>query len=92
MKTTKKEQNLPDEQNPIYTFSCIHTDILAKAMKGEIDLFTLAKKELQNRGLNNDGLWVGFKQTKLLTPNQIKAKESLIREIKVLQNHLSKLL
>lgn len=51
---------LPDELNPEYLFSCIATELLVKAMSGEIDLNILVKNELSNRGLNNKGEWKGF--------------------------------
>ena len=38
------------------------TDILIAAARGEIDLNELAAKVLANRGLNKDGVWVGFKE------------------------------
>ncbi len=37
------------------------TDILVRVVKGEIDLNELAAKVLANRGLDKDGVWVGFK-------------------------------
>jgi len=58
---TSKEEELKDDLNPIFIFSSTHTDLLVKAVKGEIILLELAKKELQNRGLSENGLWVGFK-------------------------------
>ena len=38
------------------------TDILVAVAKGEIDLNELAAKVLANRGLNKDGVWVGFRE------------------------------
>jgi hypothetical protein len=36
------------------------TDILVEVIKGKIDLNLVVLKELQNRGLDRDGKWVGF--------------------------------
>lgn len=37
-----------------------HTDILAAAVRGDIDLLQMAREELTSRGLDADGRWVGF--------------------------------
>jgi hypothetical protein len=51
---------LPDELNPIFTFSMVHTEILIKAATNKIDLVEMAKAELKNRGYNEKGIYVGF--------------------------------
>ena len=38
------------------------TKVLVAATRGEVDLNRLARKELAYRGLDEDGLWVGFKR------------------------------
>ena len=42
-------------------FQTMHKDVLTAAARGNINLNTLAKQELNNRGLDNHGKWVGFK-------------------------------
>lgn len=54
------EPRLSDELNPEYLFSCTYTELLCRIAKGEIDIQALAMKQLRNRGLNIDGVWVGF--------------------------------
>ena len=54
----------PDELNPEYMFQTINSQLLAQAVRGEIDLLALAKQELANRGLNDKAEWVGFKNNK----------------------------
>lgn len=49
-----------DDKNPIYMFQTTHFSLLCKVVKGEIDLLALARKELANRGLDDNGAWVGF--------------------------------
>jgi predicted DNA-binding transcriptional regulator len=61
MNNTNKQ---PDDLNPKYLFSTIHTDLLVQAISNKIDLQSLVKKELANRGLNEKGLWVGFDKAK----------------------------
>lgn len=36
------------------------TKVLAAAARGEIDLNRLAREELASRGLDDNGVWVGF--------------------------------
>ncbi|MEI7614477.1 MAG: hypothetical protein WCK63_16375 [Betaproteobacteria bacterium] len=38
------------------------TDILAAVARGEIDLNHLAREILANRGMNAQGVWVGFER------------------------------
>lgn len=61
-------ENLPDDQNPKYMFSCIHSSLLSAIVKGEIDPKELAWKELRNRGLNAEGVWVGFEKNAAKKP------------------------
>ena len=38
------------------------TKVLAAVARGELDLNAVARRELANRGLNQQGKWVGFEQ------------------------------
>lgn len=38
------------------------TKVLAAAARGELDLNRLAREELVARGLDQNGVWVGFEQ------------------------------
>jgi hypothetical protein len=49
-----------DELNPAFILSLTETELLSKIAKGEINLQELAKRELEDRGQNIDGAWVGF--------------------------------
>ena len=62
----KQDEVLLDEQNSAFIFSQTHTELLVKTLKGEIDLLKLIKKALINRGLNDEGQWVGFENAKKL--------------------------
>jgi len=55
---------MEDEKNPTFIFAMTDTELLVKAVNGEIDLNALAKKQLANRGLDKKGVWVGFAQAK----------------------------
>jgi hypothetical protein len=54
------DPSISDQQNPAYLFSLTATDLLLAAVSGMIDPALLARRELANRGLNQDGSWVGF--------------------------------
>lgn len=81
MKQTTKNNNfnnLPDDENPAYTFQVIKTSILLKAAKGEIDLRDLATRELAERGLSIEtGLWIGFKEAARLLRKREEKKEEI---------------
>jgi hypothetical protein len=53
-----------DDENPIYIFSLTSSRLLSEAIKGEFDLLYLAKRELANRGQDENGKWVGFDKAK----------------------------
>jgi hypothetical protein len=42
------------------------TKVLAAAGRGELDLNRLAREELAARGLDDNGVWVGFDRAKQL--------------------------
>lgn len=53
---------IPDEENPLFLFSSTHTDLLCDILSGRIDFMELARMELSNRGLNEEGKFVGWKR------------------------------
>lgn len=57
-----ERETLSDETNPIYLFSTTPTTLLVQIVNTKIDAKQLAEKELQARGLDNKGDWVGFKK------------------------------
>lgn len=59
-KGIEDKQNIPDEFNPAFIFSGVHSKLLSAILKKEIDIIDLAKKEMENRGLDKNGKWVGF--------------------------------
>ncbi len=55
---------ISDEMNPIFIFeSSLPTELLSMIAKGQIDVVELAKRQLENRGLNLNGKFVGFYET-----------------------------
>ncbi len=55
---------MKDNLNPAFLFSSTYTELLCKIVNGEIDPKQLAEKELQNRGLDKNGFWIGFEKVK----------------------------
>lgn len=55
-----KEEEVSDELNPQFLFQTIHTSLLVDILSGKIDAVEAARKELQNRGQDENGEWVGF--------------------------------
>jgi hypothetical protein len=45
-----------------------NTTILARVARGELDLNTLARRELANRGCDASGRWVGFAMARHALP------------------------
>jgi hypothetical protein len=58
---TYTPKNDSDDLNPIYLFHMTATDLLVAIVKKQINPVELANKELINRGLDENGKWVGFK-------------------------------
>ncbi|MBN8865259.1 MAG: hypothetical protein J0H92_17930 [Sphingobacteriales bacterium] len=63
-KDLEKFSGRSDDLNPKFIFSLTATQILCEALKGEFDIEYLVRKELANRGVDEDGRWVGFDKAK----------------------------
>lgn len=55
-------KNDSDDLNPIYLLHLTATDLLVAIVKKQIDPVELARKELKNRGLDENGKWIGFRE------------------------------
>lgn len=51
---------IPDNENPIFAFSMTSTKLLVKFVNGELEAIELMRHELKNRGLGDDGSYIGF--------------------------------
>jgi hypothetical protein len=51
-----------DSLNPEFIFNMTETQLLVEALRGDFDITHSLKKELAKRGVDKNGLWVGFKQ------------------------------
>ena len=54
-------KNNSDDLKPKYMFCGIATDLLVAIVNKQINPAELANIELKNRGLDENGKWVGFK-------------------------------
>ena len=48
---------ISDDLNPKYMFQTMHTSLLVKIVSGQINAKKLARKELDNRYLDDQGNW-----------------------------------
>lgn len=49
-----------DDDNPDFLLNGISTSLLLQLAKKEIDIEKIIKQEISNRGLNQDGKWIGL--------------------------------
>lgn len=70
MKTTEELKiasltgEIADENNPLFAFSTMSTELLTAFAKRNYDIDFFLRNELANRGLNINGQWIGFKAAK----------------------------
>ena len=62
----KKFDGREDALDPRYIFNSTATQLLTEALNGEFDLNYLVRRELANRGLDEEGNWIGFDKAKKL--------------------------
>ena len=55
---------ISDDLNPKFIFSSTNTALLVELLKGEIDLMRLVKEQLAQRGVDENGFWVGFNKAR----------------------------
>jgi hypothetical protein len=57
-------KELSDDNNPLFTFSTMSTELLTAFAKGKYDLDFYLRSEIAKRGLNINGQWIGFANAK----------------------------
>lgn len=57
-----EEGSIPDEENPIFLLSVTPVALLLQIVRREINVVELAKMQLENRGLDLNGNWVGSRE------------------------------
>jgi hypothetical protein len=55
---------ISDENNPLFAFSTMSTELLTAFAKKKYDIDFFLRNELANRGLNINGQWIGFNAAK----------------------------
>lgn len=55
---------IPDELNPELMFNMTASELLIKVAKGEIDIQKLVRKQLSDRGIDDQRNWIGFDKAK----------------------------
>jgi len=61
-----KYSDRDDDQNPDFLFHTTSIVVLVEALRGDFDLKYMIRRELANRGLDQNGKWVGFDKAKEL--------------------------
>lgn len=64
MNTPKTDQAPAFTLDELGFIQIAHTQVLAAAARGELDLNQLAREEMASRGLDREGHWVGFDRAK----------------------------
>lgn len=55
----KEMKEIPDELNPDLMLNTIASELLIKVAKGEIDIRKLVRKQLSDRGIDDQRKWIG---------------------------------
>jgi len=61
-KQAAKDGSLSNEENPLFLFSTTSTNLLVKLLGKELNLATLVRMQLRERGVNDKGQWIGFEK------------------------------
>lgn len=55
----KEMEEIPDELNPDLMLNMTASELLIKVAKGEIDIQKLVRKQLSDRGIDDQRNWIG---------------------------------
>ena len=55
----KEMEEIPDELNPDLILNTIAAELLIKLAKGELDIQKLVRKQLSDRGIDDQRNWIG---------------------------------
>lgn len=70
-----KDGSLPQEENPLYLFGSTSTNLLVKLLGKDINLITLVRLQLRERGVNDKGQWIGFEKASQQIPALLGSKK-----------------
>jgi hypothetical protein len=71
--TVMKIEDLNEEQKG--ALQLVTTDVLAAIYRGEFDIKEFARRELMNRGRDEQGNWVGFAKSEELLTKKAKGRK-----------------
>lgn len=75
-------EEIPDELNPDLMLNMTASELLIKVAKGEIDIQKLVRKQLSDRGIDDQRNWIGTDRAKQYWEKYnrpVKAKSARIR-------------
>lgn len=71
-KSEKYLKEMSDEDNPRFAFQTMSTKLLAQFASGKLNAQEYAKFEMQNRGFDKNGKWIGFPDAEKLWKAKVK--------------------
>lgn len=78
-KQAAKDGSLSREENPLFLFSTTSTNLLVKLLSKEINLTTLIRMQLRERGVNDKGQWIGFEKAMQQMPGAAPVKKQPVK-------------
>jgi hypothetical protein len=69
-----KDGSLPEDENPLLLFSKTSTNLLVKLLGKDMNLATLVRIQLRERGVNDKGQWIGFEKAMQQMPGMAAKK------------------
>lgn len=75
--------SIPDNRNPLNILRGVHASLLIKIIEHAFDVVAIARYELRNRGLDEQGMWVGNKKADKLYRMTEQKKSAPLKKAKV---------
>lgn len=70
-----KDGSLPNDENPLLLFSETSTNLLVRLLDKDVNLVTLIRLSLLERGVNEKGKWIGFEKAKQIRDNLLGTRK-----------------
>ncbi|SFA56454.1 hypothetical protein SAMN04488511_1167 [Pedobacter suwonensis] len=72
-----KDGSLPEDENPLLLFAQTGTNLLVRLLDKDVNLVTLIRLTLLERGVNEKGKWIGFEKAKQLRDNLLASRKKI---------------
>jgi len=77
-KQAEKDGSLPRDENPLYLFADISTNLLVKIVSKDFNILELARLQLLERGVNEKGKWIGFEKAHQIIRSLTERKKAVV--------------